>query len=114
MPTIIINATITCPSCGYQKEEAMPENACVHFWECPQCHVVVTPEPGKCCVFCSHSSPECPPRQREAGTAQQPLESGGARQSGENCICDRQPCAQQLNREPLGSAKTYLDNRSYH
>lgn len=47
----------------------MPDNACVHFWECPQCHTIVTPGPGKCCVFCAHSTSECPPKQREAGTA---------------------------------------------
>jgi len=61
MPALILNATITCPMCGFQKQAAMPENACVQFWECPGCHAVLTPGPGKCCVFCSHSSSTCPP-----------------------------------------------------
>jgi len=46
----------------------MPENACVHFFECPGCHTVLRPRDGECCVFCSYSDAVCPPRQRSIGT----------------------------------------------
>jgi hypothetical protein len=36
MPAFIINATITCPKCGFQKQEAMPENACVQWLGVPE------------------------------------------------------------------------------
>jgi len=69
MPTLILTSTITCPFCGFEKQESMPENACVHFYECSRCHRVLRPREGDCCVFCSYGSSRCPPRQVEAGTA---------------------------------------------
>ena len=56
-------ASITCPECGATAQEAMPENACVHFYECRACHTVLRPLPGDCCVFCSYGSVRCPPQQ---------------------------------------------------
>ncbi len=44
----------------------MPENACVHFYECTDCHTLLRPRRGECCVFCSYGSSKCPPQQREA------------------------------------------------
>lgn len=29
---IILNTTITCPHCGFSKEEIMPVDACVYFY----------------------------------------------------------------------------------
>jgi hypothetical protein len=64
---LVLTSTITCPNCGFEKQEPMPENACVHFYECTHCHQLLRPQPGKCCVFCSYGSTPCPPRQpREA------------------------------------------------
>jgi hypothetical protein len=31
---LVLTSTITCPSCGFEKQEPMPGNACVHFYEC--------------------------------------------------------------------------------
>jgi hypothetical protein len=60
---LVLTSTITCPSCGFEKQEPMPENACVRFYECTNCHQVLRPRPGRCCVFCSYGSTPCPPRQ---------------------------------------------------
>ncbi|MFW6104058.1 MAG: GDCCVxC domain-containing (seleno)protein [Bacteroidota bacterium] len=57
------NAVITCPNCGYQKEEEMPANACQHFYECENCHTLLKPQQVDCCVFCSYGTVKCPPEQ---------------------------------------------------
>ncbi|MDX1639867.1 MAG: GDCCVxC domain-containing (seleno)protein [Balneolaceae bacterium] len=56
-------STITCPECGTQTPEIMPDDACVYFWDCPNCGQHLQPEHGDCCVFCSYGSIPCPPRQ---------------------------------------------------
>jgi hypothetical protein len=66
---LTLTSTITCPICGFEKQEQMPENACVHFYERASCHQVLRPQAGDCCVFCSYGSDHCPPKQLEAGTA---------------------------------------------
>lgn len=63
MDEVIIHSTITCPECGYQKEESMPTDACQFFYECENCHAILKPQPGDCCVFCSYGTVKCPPVQ---------------------------------------------------
>lgn len=58
-----LQSVITCPHCGHRQAEQMPTNACVYFYECPQCHATLRPKPGDCCVFCSYGSVKCPPIQ---------------------------------------------------
>lgn len=41
----------------------MPTDACLYFYECGQCHTLLRPKPGDCCVFCSYGSVKCPPQQ---------------------------------------------------
>jgi len=65
-PALILDATIRCPACGFAKLETMPTDACVHFYECTNCHSFLRPKPGDCCVFCSYGSSQCPPKQRTA------------------------------------------------
>ena len=62
-------ATLTCPHCGKRTGAAMPEDACLWFFECPGCGVLLRPKPGDCCVFCSYGDAPCPPvhRARTAG-----------------------------------------------
>ncbi|WP_397541675.1 GDCCVxC domain-containing (seleno)protein [Roseovarius salis] len=60
-------ATITCPRCGHEAEESMPENACQFFYTCRGCGGILRPATGDCCVFCSHANVPCPPVQ-VAGT----------------------------------------------
>ena len=65
MPTdqVILLSTISCPSCGFQKEETMPTNACQYFYECEQCKIIIRPKANDCCVFCSYGTVVCPPIQ---------------------------------------------------
>ena len=51
---------LTCPSCGYAKQETMPTDACQFFDECENCKLVLRPNPGDCCVFFSFGSVKCP------------------------------------------------------
>jgi len=60
-----LNSTITCPECGFAKEETMPTDACMHFYECTRCHALLSPKPGDCGVFCTYGSVPCPPIQEE-------------------------------------------------
>ncbi len=60
MSQVTLDSTLTCPSCGHQKAEQMPEDACQWFYECQQCHTVLNPKPGDCCVFCSYGTMPCP------------------------------------------------------
>lgn len=60
---MILESTITCPGCGFQKIETMPTNACIHFYECEGCNARLKPKAGDCCVFCSYGDVKCPPQQ---------------------------------------------------
>ncbi len=62
---VITKSKIKCPYCGFEKEEEMPTDACVHFYECSSCGKILKPKEGKCCVFCSYGSVKCPPKQLE-------------------------------------------------
>ena len=64
---VIPQSTLTCPSCGHRKTETMPTDACQFFYECEQCHAVLRPKPGDCCVYCSYGTVPCPPVQQQTG-----------------------------------------------
>jgi hypothetical protein len=64
---VTVHGTITCPSCGAQKAEVMPTDACLFFYDCASCGAQLRPKPGDCCVFCSYGSVPCPPRQAARG-----------------------------------------------
>jgi hypothetical protein len=63
----VLESVITCPHCGHAQTEAMPTDACLYFYECKGCGVLLKPNPGDCCVFCSFGSAPCPPIQAERG-----------------------------------------------
>ena len=63
--TITLQSTITCPYCGFQKEETMATDACQFFYTCTNCKALLTPKAGDCCVFCSYGSVACPPIQED-------------------------------------------------
>lgn len=67
MVQIVTEARITCPACGFAKDEVMPVDACVHLYRCEGCGELLRPLPESCCVFCSHADAKCPPRQLETG-----------------------------------------------
>ena len=62
---IVLQSTITCPVCGHEEAETMPEDACVIFYECKQCGTMLRPLAGEDCVFCSYGTERCPDKQRE-------------------------------------------------
>ena len=37
-----LKATIICPSCGFEKKETMPTNACQFFYKCEKCNFETT------------------------------------------------------------------------
>jgi len=59
----ILRSRLTCPHCGAVREESMPTDACLIFYECNGCRRVLRPKSGDCCVFCSYGSVPCPPIQ---------------------------------------------------
>ena len=63
---------ITCPGCHQHTVEVMPEDACIHLYECKKCQKLITPQRGDCCVFCSHGNNPCPTSVREK-TAYAPM-----------------------------------------
>lgn len=60
-------SVITCPICAFAKEETMPQDSCQYYYECQQCHVLLKPKDGDCCVFCSYGAVPCPPIQEQKG-----------------------------------------------
>jgi late competence protein required for DNA uptake (superfamily II DNA/RNA helicase) len=62
---------IKCPKCGHSEKEEMPVNACQWFYECRNCHVLLRPKAGDCCVFCSYGTVRCPPVQAGDGCCEQ-------------------------------------------
>jgi len=63
--TITRESVLTCPHCGGATVEEMDLESCRFFHECAQCHVLVRPKTGDCCVFCSYGSVKCPPVQMQ-------------------------------------------------
>jgi len=60
-----LRSVITCPHCGYQREEEMPMDACQYFYQCKNCGTLLKPNQGDCCVFCSFGIVRCPSKQME-------------------------------------------------
>lgn len=58
-----LQSMITCPVCGHKKQEMMPTDACLYFYECEDCKTRLKPQEGDCCVFCSYGTVKCPPVQ---------------------------------------------------
>ncbi len=65
MKETILHSTITCPHCGFQKEEIMKEDSCQFFYECKNCNTILKPRKGDSCVFCSYGSLPCPSVQKQ-------------------------------------------------
>ena len=63
---VTLRSELTCPHCGLIREETMPTDACMFFYECSGCHVALRPRDGDCCVFCSYGSVKCPPIQQSS------------------------------------------------
>jgi rubredoxin len=70
MTAMTIDATLTCPVCGFAKQETMLIDACQVRYRCTRCGVMRHPMQGDCCVYCSGSVP-CPPIQQERAVNEQ-------------------------------------------
>ncbi len=64
--SIARQTVVTCPSCGFRREETMPEAQSPYFYTCTHCNKVLKPIFGDCCVFCSYGTVICPTEQRRA------------------------------------------------
>ena len=51
MSTLTLESIITCPQCGFEKQEVMPTDACQFYYECAGCKTLLRPKRGDCCVF---------------------------------------------------------------
>ena len=67
MSNIILSSVLTCPQCGFVRQETMPTDACLFYYQCTSCMVLLKPKSGDCCVFCSFGSVKCPPIQQQKG-----------------------------------------------
>jgi hypothetical protein len=59
----ILESIIKCPNCSHEQQEVMPTDACLFFYPCTNCQVLLKPNKGDCCVFCSYGTIPCPPIQ---------------------------------------------------
>ena len=63
--TVELTSRVTCPSCGDQHLEPMPEFSCLLSYTCPKCGTVLRPAEGDCCIFCTYGSVPCPVIQEQ-------------------------------------------------
>jgi hypothetical protein len=73
MHTIVLESVLTCPHCGFAKQETTLTDACQFYYECSNCKALLRPNSGDGCVFCPFGSAKCPPilvlpSMRRAGT----------------------------------------------
>ncbi len=69
MSTLTLDSGITCPQCGFVKQEVMPTDACQFYYQCEGCAAMLRPKSGDCCVFCSFGTVRCPPMQETGGAS---------------------------------------------
>ncbi len=63
MNKVTLQSTITCPDCGFKKEETMSTNYCQFKYRCTNCGSILSPKSDDCCVYCSFGTEKCPPLQ---------------------------------------------------
>ena len=62
---IVLESLLSCPKCGFIKNETMPTDACQFYFVCESFKSVLRPSLEDCCVFCSYGSEKCPPVQEQ-------------------------------------------------
>lgn len=62
---VVLTSLITCPGCGRQQTETMPEFSCAIVYQCPGCGAMLRPAAGDCCVYCTYGTVPCPAVQRQ-------------------------------------------------
>jgi hypothetical protein len=56
---IDLQSIITCPECGYKKEEEKPTGARQLYYICGNCLAILKTNSSDCCVFCSYGTVPC-------------------------------------------------------
>ena len=41
MSAVVLESVLTCPHCGFARQEAMPTDACLFFYECRNCKALL-------------------------------------------------------------------------
>ena len=67
MGALIPQSVLTCPRCGFAKQETMPTDACQFYYECSKCKALLRPNPGDCCVVLLVRFGEMPADSSETG-----------------------------------------------
>jgi len=62
---VVLLSDLTCPACGHVEREVMPTDSCWFFYRCKGCDVMLRPQAGHCCIFCSYGTVRCPPVQAD-------------------------------------------------
>lgn len=57
---VALRSDITCPQCGFTKNEMMPTEQCLLKYTCSNCKAELFAKDGDCCVFCSYGTVKCP------------------------------------------------------
>jgi len=57
---VSLRSDITCPECGFTKNEMMPTEQCLLKYTCEKCKTELFAREGDCCVFCSYGTVKCP------------------------------------------------------
>ncbi|MFH2114068.1 MAG: GDCCVxC domain-containing (seleno)protein [Spirochaetota bacterium] len=60
-----LTSVLTCPGCGFAREEIMSIDSCLINYVCRSCGKTLRPKVGDCCVFCSYGSVRCPSMQAD-------------------------------------------------
>jgi hypothetical protein len=59
----VTTSVLTCPQCGFTKQETMPDGRLPVLLRVHELQGPDAPKPGECCVFCSYGTVACPPIQ---------------------------------------------------
>ncbi|MGB0846810.1 MAG: GDCCVxC domain-containing (seleno)protein [Thiolinea sp.] len=60
MPTIILECTLTCPSCQTKESLTMVQGRSESFFTCTHCSTTHLTKLGECCIYCSYGTVSCP------------------------------------------------------
>lgn len=95
MNAVTLESVLSCPVCGHARAEIMPTDACQWLYQCEQCHSVLRPKPGDCCVYCSYGTVPCPPVQLSQEHGAEKI-----RASEKMCNTQGQGCGQWQGHDP--------------
>jgi hypothetical protein len=45
MRDFVLESVLTCPHCGLAKQETLPTDACLFYYECSNCKTLIRPNP---------------------------------------------------------------------